>query len=572
MPDLLRRLHSYFAGERVSFADVPLDEDWGTPFQAALARALRAVPWGEVVSYGELSALAGPCPRRPGRGHVLRREPLLALRPLPPRRLGGRDRRLRLARRRVQAPPARARGHEVRWRSLTTSAPSWPHLPPGRGCCRLAEMSALFHSAGSVHLRGRGQVALHLDLADLGVARRAFSLLRRLGIRSEIRTYRRRAFDRATRYQLHVSGDDAALAAFVEAGVLDAKHAPLERPPKRVVGRVLLPRRLPPRRAPRRRLALRPALAPPRAPHDLARGRRVPALGRRDRRRAPRRPRPRPPRRRLREGSRRDRVGADARGASDAVLAFEERSVVAAARSEANRLANADHANLVRTSRAAQEQLEAVRRSSGTGRSSGCRTGCTRSPASVCATRSCRCGSWPRAASRRRARPRSPAAARKLQELASSRADLGAKGGGGRAGRPRVVPRERSDPSGSWREPGSPLGDPGSDCARKQDRRAGGEAPRTTSPSAFVVLLCRRRTGSEFDDGRARTRHVKTTPSTSLVRHSTFVLDETTSPREAPRNGRFAAMRGRPSTSSRNASARSTISTGRRRCSAGTSR
>ena len=57
--DLLRLLHGYFAGERVTFADVPLDEDWGTPFQAALARALRAVPWGEVVSYGELSALAG---------------------------------------------------------------------------------------------------------------------------------------------------------------------------------------------------------------------------------------------------------------------------------------------------------------------------------------------------------------------------------------------------------------------------------------------------------------------------------------------------------------------------------
>lgn len=59
VPDLLQRLHSYFAGERVSFADVPLDEDWSTPFRAALAGALRMVPWGEVVSYGELSALAG---------------------------------------------------------------------------------------------------------------------------------------------------------------------------------------------------------------------------------------------------------------------------------------------------------------------------------------------------------------------------------------------------------------------------------------------------------------------------------------------------------------------------------
>jgi methylated-DNA-[protein]-cysteine S-methyltransferase len=59
VPDLLRRLHAYFAGERVSFDDVPLDEDWATPFQAALASALRSVAWGEVVSYGELSALAG---------------------------------------------------------------------------------------------------------------------------------------------------------------------------------------------------------------------------------------------------------------------------------------------------------------------------------------------------------------------------------------------------------------------------------------------------------------------------------------------------------------------------------
>ena len=50
-----------------------------------------------------------------------------------------------------------------------------------------------------------------------------------------------------------------------------------------------------------------------------------------------------------------------AAGAGDTVLALEERSIVAAARAEANRLANADHANLVRTSRAAQRQLAAVR-------------------------------------------------------------------------------------------------------------------------------------------------------------------------------------------------------------------
>ena len=50
-----------------------------------------------------------------------------------------------------------------------------------------------------------------------------------------------------------------------------------------------------------------------------------------------------------------------AAGASDTVLALEERAVVAATRADANRLANADHANLVRTSRAAQLQLAAAR-------------------------------------------------------------------------------------------------------------------------------------------------------------------------------------------------------------------
>jgi cell division protein WhiA len=44
------------------------------------------------------------------------------------------------------------------------------------------------------------------------------------------------------------------------------------------------------------------------------------------------------------------------------VLLFEEAAVMSATRSRANRLANADHANLVRTSRAAHAQLEAVER------------------------------------------------------------------------------------------------------------------------------------------------------------------------------------------------------------------
>ena len=61
-------------------------------------------------------------------------------------------------------------------------------IAPVRECDRLAELSALFHSAGNLHLRGRGKWALHLDLASGAAARRAFSLLRDVGIRTEIRT------------------------------------------------------------------------------------------------------------------------------------------------------------------------------------------------------------------------------------------------------------------------------------------------------------------------------------------------------------------------------------------------
>jgi methylated-DNA-[protein]-cysteine S-methyltransferase len=57
--DVCRRVHRHLSGEPTSYADVPLDLTGCTDFQLELAAALRAVPWGEVVTYGELAALAG---------------------------------------------------------------------------------------------------------------------------------------------------------------------------------------------------------------------------------------------------------------------------------------------------------------------------------------------------------------------------------------------------------------------------------------------------------------------------------------------------------------------------------
>jgi O-6-methylguanine DNA methyltransferase len=63
---LVERLRAFLAGVADGFEDVELDLEHATPFQHALTSALRAVPRGAVVTYGELAALAG----RPGAHRV----------------------------------------------------------------------------------------------------------------------------------------------------------------------------------------------------------------------------------------------------------------------------------------------------------------------------------------------------------------------------------------------------------------------------------------------------------------------------------------------------------------------
>ncbi len=59
---IARRLAAFFRGELVEFDGVELDLSELTGFGRALCAALRAIPRGELVTYGELAALAG----RPG--------------------------------------------------------------------------------------------------------------------------------------------------------------------------------------------------------------------------------------------------------------------------------------------------------------------------------------------------------------------------------------------------------------------------------------------------------------------------------------------------------------------------
>jgi cell division protein WhiA len=234
-------------------------------------------------------------------------------------------------------------------------------LAPERRCDRLAEISALFHTAGTVHLLGRGELSFHLDLAESSVARRAFAILRSLRVDNEIRTYRRHAFDRGARTQLLVVGAPLAIEVLTEAGVLGRDGLPLDRPPGRVVARPCC-----------RSAYLRGAflgagsLSGPRSPHlevrtplhagaafvrsvASAAGVRMRVIDRETHSAA--------------YAKSWDAIEAflSVAGAADTVLALEERALVAGLRADANRLANADHANLVRQSRSARAQLEAAR-------------------------------------------------------------------------------------------------------------------------------------------------------------------------------------------------------------------
>lgn len=56
---LIKKLKGYFAGEPASFEDIELELEGWTAFQLDVVRALRRVPYGEVVSYRDLARLAG---------------------------------------------------------------------------------------------------------------------------------------------------------------------------------------------------------------------------------------------------------------------------------------------------------------------------------------------------------------------------------------------------------------------------------------------------------------------------------------------------------------------------------
>lgn len=78
LPDRLRR---YFAGERVHFDDVEIDLSAQSPFIAAVQRAARRIPYGEVRTYRDLAQAAGNAGAARAAGSAMARNRLLIIVP-----------------------------------------------------------------------------------------------------------------------------------------------------------------------------------------------------------------------------------------------------------------------------------------------------------------------------------------------------------------------------------------------------------------------------------------------------------------------------------------------------------
>ena len=307
------------------------------------------VPRGEVVTYGELAALAG----RPGAARAAgtfcahNRFSLF----VPCHRVVGADgprvgygslgrykRRLLDSR----VPLSEDLRNELAGIAPDGNATGWP------------SSGARAHRRGASTSAARGDRA-PLDLASPAAARRAFSLLRELGVIGDS-DVPASCFRQVTRYQLRRGVGAAHCEVLREAGVSSrARRSTARRTGSsraRAAGRAYL------RGALLGGGTLRSALATPRGAEREPRRRGVRRLGRGAARVE------------LRVFDRGRHALAYAKGngaiagvlaaagASDAVLLFEERVVVGATKARAN-LANADHASLVRTTRAAHAQLRA---------------------------------------------------------------------------------------------------------------------------------------------------------------------------------------------------------------------
>ncbi len=245
----------------------------------------------------------------------------------------------------------------------TTVKQELNHVQPGRACCRIAELAALFRAAGSFHLHGRDRFGLEASFGLSATARTAVSLVKSFNLPVEIRVRDEKRLGQRKRYEICLEGGSRLVQFLNEIGVLSDSMSLMENVPPRIT-----------RRSCCRAAFLRGAflaagsVSAPGAPAHLEiysdsaafLGTVHAAAAELDIR--------------LSSVSRRRHPAVYSKnlaairelliitGAHQSALEFEEKVILGSVREQANRRANCDQANAARCSAAAARQVQAIRK------------------------------------------------------------------------------------------------------------------------------------------------------------------------------------------------------------------
>jgi len=101
-------------------------------------------------------------------------------------------------------------------------------LIPSRQCCKLAELSALLHMEGALHLVGPHQLALHTESENAAVARKIFTYLKQLfDFTPELRVEKAPRLRGHNCYYLFLEEGERLTQILNELGLLDNRMRPV---------------------------------------------------------------------------------------------------------------------------------------------------------------------------------------------------------------------------------------------------------------------------------------------------------------------------------------------------------
>jgi hypothetical protein len=111
-------------------------------------------------------------------------------------------------------------------------------ITASRRCCRLAELSALFHLDGALHLIGPHRLSIHTESENAAVARKMFTYLKDLfGVTVELRVEKAARLRGHNCYCLYLDEGERTVQILNELGLIDDSLRPVLGVPARIIRR-----------------------------------------------------------------------------------------------------------------------------------------------------------------------------------------------------------------------------------------------------------------------------------------------------------------------------------------------